>query len=211
MLGDSLTDGRGSTTNGNDRWPDRLLDRLQADPATGGRRGAQPGRRRQPGARRRPRPERAGPARPRRAGHERRAVAGGLRGRQRHRHRRGRPRPRRARIADDLIAAYDQIIVRAHAHGIRVYGATLPPFGGNEAYDDPAGHREAARAGGQRLDPRQRPVRRRHRLRRGGCATRPTRGGCDQASTTGDHLHLNPAGYRLLADAVPLELFRPPA
>jgi lysophospholipase L1-like esterase len=28
MLGDSLTDGRGSTTNANDRWPDRLLDRL---------------------------------------------------------------------------------------------------------------------------------------------------------------------------------------
>jgi GDSL-like lipase/acylhydrolase family protein len=29
MLGDSLTDGRGSTTNGNDRWPDRLFARLQ--------------------------------------------------------------------------------------------------------------------------------------------------------------------------------------
>ena len=30
IVGDSLTDGRGSTTNGNDRWPDQLLDRLIA-------------------------------------------------------------------------------------------------------------------------------------------------------------------------------------
>ncbi len=31
-MGDSITDGRGSTTNGNDRWPDVLASRLQADP-----------------------------------------------------------------------------------------------------------------------------------------------------------------------------------
>ena len=30
ILGDSLTDGRGSTTNGNDRWPDQLLDLLRS-------------------------------------------------------------------------------------------------------------------------------------------------------------------------------------
>jgi GDSL-like Lipase/Acylhydrolase family len=36
MLGDSLTDGRGSTTNGNDRWPDLLSDRLRAVPGEGG-------------------------------------------------------------------------------------------------------------------------------------------------------------------------------
>ena len=34
ILGDSITDGRGSTTNGNDRWPDRLAERLQAGDAT---------------------------------------------------------------------------------------------------------------------------------------------------------------------------------
>ena len=33
-LGDSLTDGRGSTTNGNDRWPDNLSRRLRANAAT---------------------------------------------------------------------------------------------------------------------------------------------------------------------------------
>lgn len=32
VLGDSLTDGRGSTTNGNDRWPDQLFARLQSGP-----------------------------------------------------------------------------------------------------------------------------------------------------------------------------------
>jgi len=29
-LGDSITDGHGSTTNGNDRWPDDLVRRLWA-------------------------------------------------------------------------------------------------------------------------------------------------------------------------------------
>lgn len=34
ILGDSITDGRGSTTNGQDRWPDRLATRLAANPPT---------------------------------------------------------------------------------------------------------------------------------------------------------------------------------
>ncbi|KAI9899541.1 hypothetical protein N3K66_006002 [Trichothecium roseum] len=34
IIGDSITDGRGSTTNGNDRWPDLFLDRLQKDTST---------------------------------------------------------------------------------------------------------------------------------------------------------------------------------
>ena len=34
VLGDSITDGRGSTTNGQDRWPDLLAERLVANPAT---------------------------------------------------------------------------------------------------------------------------------------------------------------------------------
>ena len=33
-LGDSITDGHGATTNGNDRWTDVLAARLQASPAT---------------------------------------------------------------------------------------------------------------------------------------------------------------------------------
>ena len=34
ILGDSITDGRGSDTNGNNRWPDDLAKRLMANPAT---------------------------------------------------------------------------------------------------------------------------------------------------------------------------------
>ena len=33
-LGDSITDGHGATTNGNDRWTDVLAARLQAAPET---------------------------------------------------------------------------------------------------------------------------------------------------------------------------------
>jgi lysophospholipase L1-like esterase len=33
-LGDSITDGHGATTNGNDRWTDVVAARLQASPAT---------------------------------------------------------------------------------------------------------------------------------------------------------------------------------
>jgi lysophospholipase L1-like esterase len=36
VLGDSITDGRGSTTNQNDRWPDVLAERLQARASTSG-------------------------------------------------------------------------------------------------------------------------------------------------------------------------------
>jgi lysophospholipase L1-like esterase len=36
VLGDSITDGRCSTTNGNDRWPDKLAARLQGSAATSG-------------------------------------------------------------------------------------------------------------------------------------------------------------------------------
>jgi hypothetical protein len=48
-------------------------------------------------------------------------------------------------VAADLMAAYEQIIIRAHARGIRVCGATLTPFGGNVPYDDAQGCRTAAR------------------------------------------------------------------
>lgn len=34
ILGDSITDGLGSTTNGNNRWPDQLAKRFAANPAT---------------------------------------------------------------------------------------------------------------------------------------------------------------------------------
>jgi lysophospholipase L1-like esterase len=43
--------------------------------------------------------------------------------------------------ANDIIAALQQIAERAHAHGIRVYGGTLTPFGG-AFYETPDGEAE---------------------------------------------------------------------
>ena len=59
-------------------------------------------------------------------------------------------------VIDELLAAYDQIILRAHARGMCVYGATLTPFGGN-GYDDRRVPRGGP-AGRERVDTYQRPV-----------------------------------------------------
>ncbi len=52
------------------------------------------------------------------------------------------PLPSRQISADDIIAGYRQIVARAHAHGVKVYGATIAPYKG-ASYWSPAG--EAAR------------------------------------------------------------------
>jgi lysophospholipase L1-like esterase len=111
------------------------------------------------------------------------------------------------RVASDLVAAYDQIVTGVRRRGVRVYGATLLPFGGNADCDDPAGHRESARQAVNEW------------IRTGGgfddvvdfdLAVRdpadPRR--LSPAFDEGDHLHLNPTGYQALADAVPARLFR---
>jgi lysophospholipase L1-like esterase len=206
ILGDSLTDGRGSTTDGNDRWPDQLLDlmRGRADSAgtallnlgIGGNRVLRDG---------------LGPSVVSRLDRDVLALCGtrwlvlfagvndigtadATQAAQR-------------QVAAELCAAYEEIAAKAHASGIAVYGATLTPFGGSDPYDDPAGHREAARqavnawiraSGGFNavldFDHAVRDPLVRRRLR-------PT-------FDSGDHLHLNPAGYQALASAVPADVFR---
>ncbi|MEV4038823.1 SGNH/GDSL hydrolase family protein [Streptomyces umbrinus] len=206
ILGDSLTDGRGSTTNGNNRWPDRFLDRLHARAATsdvavlnqaaGGNRVLNDG---------------LGPnvlARLDRDVLSRSGVSWlvvfegvndiGTAA--------ATPAAQRS-VTAELTAAYEQIAVRAHAQGIRVYGATLTPFGGNTMYDDPDGHRESARQAVNSW------------IRTSGTfdavidfdrAVRDPGDPRRLLSTLhdGDWLHLNPEGYRVLAAAVPLGLFR---
>ncbi len=196
--GDSLTDGRGSTTNGNDRWPDNLFRRLQADKRTKGIAVLNMGV--------------GGNA----------AVSGGLGPTLSERFgrdvlERGGVRwvillegvndiggSKDVSVADALISAYKDFAVRAHAKGIRVYASPILPFGGSQ-YDTEA--HEAAR----------RKVN----------AWISTGGAFDEvidldavvrdpadparllpAYDTGDHLHLNQAGYRAMADAMDLELFR---
>jgi lysophospholipase L1-like esterase len=112
-------------------------------------------------------------------------------------------------VAADLIAAYDQIIIRAHTQDIKVFGATLLPFGGNTGYDDPDGYREAAR---QVVNQWIRTSRHFDSVIDFDAVTRdPAQPRQLQAALdVGDHLHLNPAGYQVLADAVPARLFVTP-
>ncbi|KZB85942.1 hypothetical protein AVL48_27410 [Amycolatopsis regifaucium] len=108
-------------------------------------------------------------------------------------------------MAADLIDVYDQIVVRAQAHGIRVHGATLTPFGGNTGYDAPA--REATRQTVNtwiRTSGRFDAVLDFDRVARDPQV--PSR--LLPAYDVGDHLHLSPAGYRALADSVPASVFR---
>ena len=65
--------------------------------------------------------------------------------------------------AADIIAGYEQIISRVHAAGLKIFGATLTPFKGAALLV--TGRRTEARDGEQ-LDPHQRRIRRRDRLRR---------------------------------------------
>lgn len=206
VLGDSLTDGRGSTTNGNDRWPDVLQQRLAAgggpvrtsvvNQAAGGNRllddGLGPN-----GLARLDRDVLA------QSGVDRLIVFEGVNdiGTAL-----ATPAAQK-RTAADVIAAYDQIITRAHALGIRVYGATLTPFGGNTGYDDPDGFREAAR---QRVNTWIRTSGRFDEVIDFDRAARDPRNprALRPSWDVGDHLHLNPAGYRTLAAAVPSRLFR---
>ncbi len=206
VLGDSLTDGRGSTTNMNNRWPDQLLQRLQSHPdtadvavlnqAAGGNRVLHDG---------------LGPNGLARLDRDVLAQTGiqwlivfegvndiGTT---------DATEPAQKQVAADLIAAYDQIVTRAHAKGIRVYGATITPFGGNTGYDDAQGLREAAR---QTVNDWIRTSHRFDAVIDFDLAVRDPQNPRQilPAFDVGDHLHLNPTGYQALADAVPAGLFR---
>jgi lysophospholipase L1-like esterase len=104
--------------------------------------------------------------------------------------------------AEELIAAYEQVLDRAHAKGIKVFGATLLPIQ-NSRKDTPANeatrqavNRWIREAGGfdavldfeKVVQDPQNPLRIRKDL-------------------TTDYVHPNTEGYRLMGEAVPLELF----
>lgn len=189
VIGDSLTAGTGSTLDTNSRWPDVLADRLRgrygvANAGIAGNRLLRDGT----GVRATARFERDVLDV---AGVRTVVIALGINDVQ-------RP-PQETdpqRIADGLRS----LTQRAHARGLRVVGATLMPYEGYRSWT-PAGDgvRERVnaliRAGGV-FD---------HVIDFDAAARdpfRPTR--LRAAYDSGDHLHLNDAGYRLLGSLVDL-------
>jgi lysophospholipase L1-like esterase len=107
-------------------------------------------------------------------------------------------------VANDLIAAYEQMIDRAHAEDIRVYGATLMPFGGS-FYDTP--EHEAART---KVNEWIRSSSRFDAVIDLDVALRDPADSLRllPEADTGDHLHPNETGHRMIAEAVDLALFK---
>jgi lysophospholipase L1-like esterase len=106
--------------------------------------------------------------------------------------------------ADDLIAAHRQIIERAHARGLKIFGATLTPFGGAAGYSP---EREAKR---QALNTWIRTSRAFDGVIDFEAAVRdpvaqPMK--IRAEFDPGDHLHMNGAGYKAMADIIDLALF----
>jgi len=201
ILGDSITDGRGSTTNGNGRWPDELARRLRTNKHTanvgvlnegiGGNRLLHDG---------------LGPNVLARLDRDVLTQTG-------------------VRwlvvfegvndigtctgpcdldfTAHQIIAAYQQIILRAHSHKIRVYGATITPFGGS-FYSTPEGER-ARRTVNQwiRTSDRFDAVIDFDAVIRD--PDSPLQLSANAES--GDHLHPADAGYKIMADSINLKLF----
>lgn len=108
--------------------------------------------------------------------------------------------------ADEIIGAHKQLILRAHAAGLKIYGATLTPFEGTTfpGYYTPAKEpiREAVNrfirnsGGYDAVIDFDRALR---------DPAHPTR--MLAAYDCGDHLHPNDAGYNVMAQSVDLRLF----
>lgn len=198
-LGDSITDGRGSTDNSNNRWPDDLAVRLQADPDT----------------------VKVGVINEGIGGNA--VVSGGLGPTALVRYDHdviGQPGVRWVIIlegvndigsmnqtAANLIAAYQQFIDKAHAANILAYGVPILPFKGTtvSGYDTPA--HQAVR------DTVNNWIRTSGKFDAVIDLDAAVRDPADPnkllaAYDSGDHLHLNVAGYQKMADAIDLDLFK---
>jgi lysophospholipase L1-like esterase len=198
-LGDSITDGRGSTTDGNDRWPDQLSRRLRQNEPTAKIAVLNQGI--------------GGNA----------VLAGGNGPTALMRFERDVLRQAGVRwvivfhgvndigmaadqsVAQQLIDGYEKLVAAARSSGIRAYGVPILPFGGS-SYDSPdheavrqtvnawiraAGHFDAViDLEAAVRDPNS-----------------PTR--LLPAYDGGDHLHPNAAGYQSMAGSIELSLFAP--
>jgi lysophospholipase L1-like esterase len=208
ILGDSLTDGHGATTNGNDRWTDVLAQRLQAAPPTrllgvvnegiGGNRILLDG---------------LGPNVIARFNRDVLAQAGvrylivlegvndlGMLTRDA-----GVTQAEHDALVHRILAAYEQIVVRAHTHGVEVVGATILPYGGSNYYHPTPDNEADRRAVNQwiRVPGHFDAVVDFDKVMRD--PSHPDR--LLPSYDSGDHLHPSPAGYRVMGEALPLSLF----
>ena len=207
-LGDSITDGHGATTNGNDRWTDVLAQRLQGSPSTrnigvsnqgiGGNHLLTDG---------------LGPNVLARFDRDVLAPAnvrwvvvfegvndlGGLA-------RNGEVSPaEHAALVLRLLSAYSQVIARAHAHGLRVYGATITPYVGSNYYHPGPLSESDRQAVNQWI---RRPGHFDAVFDFDAIVRDPQHP--DQLLPIydcGDHLHPSPAGYKAMGTAISLDLF----
>ena len=201
ILGDSITDGKNSTTNSNGRWPDELARRLYANKSTssvgvlnegiGGNRLLRDG---------------LGPNALSRLDRDVLTQTG-------------------VRwlvvfegvndigtcknpcdldsVEKGIINAYRQIVVRAHSQSLRVYGATITPFGGS-FYATPEAERARQAVNSW--------------IRTSGwfdgvidfdavIRDKNDPPNLSREADSGDHLHPADAGYRIMGDSIELKLF----
>jgi lysophospholipase L1-like esterase len=199
-LGDSITDGRGSTTDGNNRWPDNLAQRLLTNAPTAGVAVVNMG-----------------------IGGN--GIFGGLGPAALNRFDRDVLYQNGARylivfegvndiggdgsgttaLATNLINAYTQFASKAHARNIRAYGATITPFGGNGYYTTPHENVRQLVNAWFRTNAIYDGV-----IDFDAVVRDPTtRTNLYAPYDSGDHLHLSPAGYSAMANAIDLNLFTP--
>lgn len=210
-LGDSITDGHASTLNGNDRWPDDLAARLQRAAATrevgvlnegiGGNRLLLDGIGANALAR-------FGRDVLEQAGTRYLIVLEGINDLGVLTREHPVPAAEHERMVRRILAAYEQIILRAHAHGMKVMGATITPDGG-PSYYHPGPASEADR---QAINAW---IRARGHFDAVADFDRAVRNPAHPdrmlpAYDSGDHLHPSPAGYRAMAAAIPLKFFSAP-
>jgi lysophospholipase L1-like esterase len=115
--------------------------------------------------------------------------------------------PADVRSAEDLIGAYQQLIARAHTHGIKLIGSTMTPC---EGVDIPGYYSDTKEATRQAVNNWIRNSRAFDGVIDFDAVLRdpdhPNRLSPRLASE--DHLHPNDAGYQALADAIDLALFQ---
>ena len=211
ILGDSITDGHGATTNGNDRWTDVLAQRLQADvrykntigvlnEGIGGNHLLTDGL----GANALARLDRDVMAQ---AGVQWVIVLEGVNDLGGFTRLNDPPRPEHEAFVQRLLGAYQQIVIRAHAARLKVIGATILPYAESDYYHPPSsneadrqtinawirtpGHFDAVIDFDKAMADPHRPDH------------------LAPAYDSGDHLHPSLAGYRAMGELIPLSLFVP--